>query len=189
VRSLYLFLAMAVLVALAKGATAVGDARADEHKTALELQVKAAFLYKFAGYVEWPADAFPAADTPVTIGVVNDEAMAEALSKLVAGRTSSGRPVAVAALKPGEPIPAVHLLFIGASEEARLKAEVQAVAGRPILVVTEQEGAFAHGSMINFVLARGRVRFEVALKAVEANGLTLSSRLLSVAQTVRNGTP
>jgi YfiR/HmsC-like len=189
VRPFRLLLAVAFLLALVKGATAVGDARADERKSALELQVKAAFLYKFAGYVEWPADVFPAADTPVTIGVLHDEAMAEALSKLVAGRTSSGRRVAVAPLKAGELIPAVHLLFIGASEEARLKAEVQAVAGRPILIVTEQEGAFDHGSMINFVLARGRVRFEVALKAVEASGLTLSSRLLSVAQTVRNGTP
>jgi hypothetical protein len=161
---------------------AAGDARAAD---GLERQVKAAFLYKFAGYVEWPAAAFPAADTPVTIGVLNDSEMEEALSKLVAGRTSSGRPVAVVPLKSGEPIPDVHLLFVGVSEEARLKADIHAAAGRPILVVTEQENALAHGSMINFVLVRGRVRFEVALKAVEKTGLTLSSRLLSVAQTVR----
>lgn len=174
---------------LALALLAAGGARGEERPRDLERQVKAAFLYKFAGYVEWPEAAFPASDTPVTIGVLNDEPMEEALPKIVAGRTSSGRKVVVVRLKSGEPIPAVHLLFIGVSEDARLRADIKAAAGRPILVVTEQDGALARGSMINFVLNRGRVRFEIARNAVEPTGLTLSSRLLSVAKTVTSGTP
>jgi hypothetical protein len=173
--------AAAVLFAIARA----GEVCAEDRVSGLERQVKAAFLYKFAGYVEWPAAAFPLAETPVTIGIVNDEEMEDELKKLVAGRTSNGRRVEVVRLKSGEPIPAVHLLFIGVTEEARLKADIRAASGRPILIVTEQEGALQQGSMINFVLNRGRVRFEVALKDVEPARLTLSSRLLSVALAVR----
>lgn len=175
-----------VVAALATLAPLV-PARAADRAGGLERKVKAAFVYKFAGYVEWPTSAFPTAETPVTIGVMGDAAMEEELAKLVTGRTSSGRSVAILRVQPGEALPPLHLLFVAGSEEPQLKGQIRPAAGRPILIVTESNQALTHGSMINFVLVRGRVRFEVALDAVTAAGLSLSSRLLAVARSVVSG--
>ena len=153
-------------------------------ETTLERQVKAAFLYKFAGYVEWPATAFPTNDTPVTIGVLGDDALANELSALVAGRTSGGRPVAVVRLRAVDPLPDVRVLFVARSEYEKLEGIALRAQGRPILIVTEHEDAIGRGAMINFVLASGRVRFEVDLGAAAKGNLALSSRMLAVAQHV-----
>jgi hypothetical protein len=172
----------ALAVAAAAALLAPSSARAQDHS--LERQVKAAFLYKFAGYVEWPANAFPAHDSPVTIGVYGDEALALDLAKLVAGRTSGGRPVTVVKVKSVEPLPDVRVLFVARSETGHLSEIAEAAAGKPILIVAEDEYAIGNGAMINFVLTGGRVRFEVDLAAVSHGSITLSSRLLAVAQQV-----
>src|SRR5690348_7166100 len=88
-------------------------ASAAEDASSLEQRVKAAFLYQFAGYVEWPARSFAQPDTPVTIGVMGAEPLAGELKQLVTGRTVGGRMVAVKEVKPGEPLAGVHILFIG----------------------------------------------------------------------------
>jgi hypothetical protein len=164
-------------------------ARAAEDTESLEQRVKAAFLYQFAGYVEWPPNAFAQAGTPVTIAVLGADALAAELSQVVAGRTIGGRTVSMRRVKPGESLAGVHILFIGRAESARLSQLAQAAQPRAILTVTESDGALEQGSMINFVLVDRRVRFEVALDSAEKGGLKLSSRLLAVAQQVRTGTP
>lgn len=152
-----------------------------------EYQVKAAFLYKFAGYAEWPDDAFGSADLPFTFGVLGADALADELTRVVEGRTLNGRGVAVQRLKQGASLVGVHVLFVGQSV-AMPKAPLQQwVQQRPVLVVTESEGALERGSMINFVLAEQRVRFEIAPDTAEKNGLRLSSRLLAVALKVSAG--
>jgi hypothetical protein len=162
-------------------AGAAEDARALEHR------VKAAFLYQFAGYVEWPPAMFAQADTPVAIGVIGAEPLAAELSQVVTGRTIAGRTVTVRRIKAGESLAGVHILFIGKAESTRLVQLSQTAQPRSILTVTETDGALAQGSIINFVIAERRVRFEVALDTAEKSGLKLSSRLLAVAQDVRGG--
>ncbi|MFP5506610.1 MAG: YfiR family protein [Gammaproteobacteria bacterium] len=156
---------------------------------ALENSLKAAFLYKFADYVDWPAEAFPTPEAPITIAVVDDDIVAERLAEMTVGRTAQGRPIAVRRLPAGQPVADAHILFIGNDAADRLGALAQSVAGRPVLLVTDSEDALQRGSMINFVLADRRLRFEVALDAVERNGLRLSSRLLAVALDVRRRMP
>jgi uncharacterized protein DUF4154 len=163
-------------------------ARAAEDPESLELRVKAAFLYKFAGYVEWPTKAFARPETPVTIGVIGAEPLATELAQAVTGRTVNDRPVTVKRLRAGESLAGLHVLFIGRAENARLDQLAQSAQPRSILTVTESDGALARGSVINFVLSDGRVRFEIALDSAEKSGLKLSSRLLAVAQQV-TGTP
>jgi uncharacterized protein DUF4154 len=163
-------------------------ARAAEDSQALELRVKAAFLYKFAGYVEWPSKSFAGPETPVTIGVVGAESLAAELAQAVTGRTVNDRPVAVKRLRAGETLAGIHILFVGKAENARLDQLAQSAQPRSILTVSESDGALARGSVINFVLTEGRVRFEIALDSAEKSGLRLSSRLLAVAQQV-TGTP
>lgn len=179
-----------MLIALAAGATACPEwvLPADNEAATLEHRVKAAFLYKIAGYVEWPRASFAQPETPVTIGVVGAGSLAAELSQIVAGRTAQNRPVAVRRLKAGELPSGVHMLFVGRGEGA-LAQLVQRAQQRSVLVVTESEGALVQGSAINFIIVDGRVRFEISLASAEKSGLRLSSRLLAVAQQVYTGTP
>jgi hypothetical protein len=154
-----------------------------------EFQVKAAFLYKFAGYVQWPDRAAGPPDAPFTFGVLGADALAEELTQLVEGRTLNGRTVAVQRLRSGGSLEGVHVLFLGRDDAMSIGALRQWVKQRPVLIVTESEGALERGSMINFVLVERRVRFEIALDAAEKSGLRMSSRLLAVAQKVLAGGP
>lgn len=153
------------------------------HAAASESAVKAAFLYKFAGFVEWPPGAFPRPGEPVVIGVLGNDAVAGDLAQVAAGRTLQGRPLMTRRLREGEPIAGVHVLMIGATREARLRELAQSVPGS-VLLVTEQEGALAMGSVLNFNVNGGRVRFSASLTSAEARQLRLSARLLAVAQRV-----
>lgn len=181
-------LAVAAILSCSGGWHAL-TAQAAEDAGVLEARVKAAYLYRFAEYVEWPDSAFARRDAPVTIGVLGAESLADELTQAVTGRTVNSRPVAVKRLKPGEPLAGVNVLFIGKAESARLNQLTQGAQPRSILTVTESDGALAQGSVINFVVADRRVRFEISLESAEKSKLKLSSRLLAVAQQVRPGTP
>jgi hypothetical protein len=151
----------------------------------LERQVKAAFLYKFTGFVSWPSGSFASPDTPLIIGVIGDDQLAAETAQIVAGRTVDGRPLAVRRLNPTESAAGVHILFVARPETARFAQIAKALPPTPMLVVTESEAAFKQGSAINFVLQDGRVRFDVSVEAAERRGARLSSRLLAVARTVQ----
>ncbi|MBC7803074.1 MAG: YfiR family protein [Candidatus Parcubacteria bacterium] len=159
-------------------------ARAQEEPTALERRVKAAFLYKFTGYVDWPPGTFARADSPVTIGVMGDDVLASEILQLVTGRTIDGRPLAVRRVTLAD-LAAVHILFVGRADTPRLPQIVKALPPTPTLVVSESADAFKHGSVINFVLVEGRVRFDVSLDAAQRRGIRLSSRLLAVAREIQ----
>jgi hypothetical protein len=177
------------LVGVLAIAIATGSSQAADDPVVLEKRVKAAFLYKFAGYVVWPVSSFPRLDTPVRIGVMGDDAVATELSQMVAGRTIERRPVSVQRIRPDEPVEGFHILFVGSGAIERLPVIGHALQSRPVLVVTESTGALNAGSMINFVIREGRVRFEISLPAAEENGLALRSGLLAVAQSVVPRTP
>jgi hypothetical protein len=152
----------------------------------LERRVKAAFLYKFLGYADFPANAFADSASPVVIGVAGADELAQELARLVSGRTVNGRPIVVRILREWELAVPTHLLFIGGGDTARVGRMVRA-AGASLLVVTECDGGLQHGSAINFRVVDERVRFDVALDAAERNGIKLSSRLLTVANRVQKG--
>ena len=144
-----------------------------------EAHVKAAFLYKFTGYVDWPDSAFDnKADAPFVIGVQGSPPLLGELSQLITGRKVRERSVLVRKVQAGEPIDGLHVLFMGRAEALR------SGPSQPVLIVTEVEGDMPRGSMINFLVLERRVRFEIALANVEKAGLRMSSRLLSVAQKV-----
>jgi hypothetical protein len=150
---------------------------------AMERRIKAAFLYKFAGYVQWPPESFPRPTTPIRIGVAGDRQMASELSQLVVGHTSGGRRIIVVQPDPTQ-VKDLHILFVGRSEQKRLRQWCDAAQNTPTLLVTDSDGALEQGSMINFVLIDGHVRFEISTAPAEKRGLTLSSGLLTVAKSV-----
>lgn len=149
-----------------------------------EYQIKAAYLYKFLGFIEWPPQAFSRADAPLVIGVLGANPLADELAQVVATRQASGRPVAVRRLKPGDATAELHVLFVARGEAARLPALVAAAREHPMLIVTEADDAMPAGSAINFVVVEDKVRFDVALPAAEKANLRISARLLTVARKV-----
>lgn len=158
-------------------------ARAQAADTPRESAVKAAFLYRFAGFVEWPAGTFARPDEPFVIGVLGNEPVAADLELVVGGRTVEGRPVVARRLREGESLAGVHVLLVGPQREPRLRELVAAVPPG-VLVVTEQEGGLRAGAVLNFLTENARVRFTASLAAAEARGLRLSARLLAVAHAV-----
>lgn len=164
-------------------------ARAAEDAGLSEHRIKAAYLYQFARYVEWPEGSFAEPDAPLTIAVVGADEIAAELSQMVAGRTVDGRTISVKRLKAGDALADIHVLFIARGASAPLLQVAQSARSRSILTVTESVEAFARGSIINFTATDRRVRFEISLAAAEKSGLKLSSRLLAVAQQVHTGAP
>lgn len=164
-------------------------ASADGVTTASEDRVKAASVYKFLNYVDWPAAAFARPETPYVIGVLHADDVAADLGSLVATRSVNNRPIVVRQLRQGEALTGIHVLFVGRSERAALAQISKQLQQQPVLLVTETEGALQSGSMINFRLVDERMRFEVALDAVDKAGLKLNSRLLAVAINVVKAAP
>ncbi len=148
-----------------------------------ELQIKAAFLFKFGDFVDWPEGTFPAG-RPFTIGVIGAPEMAQELGRLAAGRTVQGRPVVVRRLARDAVLDGLHVLFIGRAETAHLAAIAENADGLAMLTVSDSENALASGIMISFVAAQSKVRFDIALPPAERGGIRISSRLLSVARKV-----
>lgn len=149
-----------------------------------EAQVKAAFLYKFTGYVEWPAQAFAYPDAPFVIGVLGSDGIARELSAIVATRRIAGRRVEVRELAKNAPLPGLQILFVGDAARGELQRVLPPLRDQPVLVVTETEHALAAGSTINFVLVDGKVRFDIAPPVAADDRLRISSRLLAVARQV-----
>lgn len=153
----------------------------------LERQVKAAYLIKFAGFVEWPEGSFVRPDSPLLIGVMGADALADQLERSAAGHSANGRPLQVKKLRKGEPTGQLHMLFIGALDKASLQEVLAATRSQPMLTVSDSEEAHALGSIINFVLADERLRFEVALKPAASARIRISARMLSAAYRVAPG--
>lgn len=161
--------------------------RAQAEGAVAEYQVKAAYLYKFLDFVEWPPAALPAPQSPFVIGVAGGEALVDELDALLARRRGDSRQVLSRRLGPGEAAAGVHVLFVGRGAGTRAAGLLNATARQPVLTVTEADDAWPAGSTINFVTVDRRVRFDVALRSADAHELKISSRLLGVARRVEGG--
>ena len=154
----------------------------------LERSVKAAFLYKFLSFIEWP-DGAAGVERALTIGVVAADDIAAELEHIVPGRNVEGKPVTVRRLRAGKLPSDIDLVFVGRAAEHDLWRLLPSARQQPTLVVCESVRKLPPGCAINFVLTDGRVRFEVSQRAAQDSGLRLSSRLLSVALRVEGRTP
>ena len=159
-------------------------ARADGAAPSVERSVKAAFLYRFLGYIEFPPAQLDAG-APYVVGVIGADDIAAELTRITAGRNVNNHAVTVRVLRAGDAPGGLHLLFVGAAESAHATLLAAQQAG--VLAVTETPGALQSGSVINFRIVDDRVRFEVSLEAAEKSNVKLSSRLLSVAYAVQKG--
>jgi len=175
------------VVIWATGLTAVGSpARADAAAVRFEeYQVKAAFLYSFARFVEWPADHPFATTDEIRIGIVGRDPFGDALDRTLQGKTILGRKPEIRRYETPEQIEACHVLFIGNDQVAAMPQILERLDGAPVLTVGEWDGFVEDGGIIGFVVEQNRVRFEIDPEAAKRSGLKLSSKLLGVARIVR----
>jgi hypothetical protein len=147
-----------------------------------ELQVKAAFLYKFGAFVAWPN---PAPSGPFAICVLGRDVFGQILDATVKGGTIDGKALVARRVVSISEASQCRILFVSSSEESRLKPILAELNKFPVLTVSDIPHFSDRGGMIEFVLENGRVRFDVNLASAEKSGLTLSSELLKVASVVK----
>ena len=148
-----------------------------------ENQVKAAYLFNFAKFVEWPASAFPGSGSPLVIGFIGKGPYGEA-HEVLAGRMAKGRKVQVRQFTRIEEVGGCHILFIAASERGRLKEILRALPATGVLTVSDMSHFCNAGGMIALVNRGERVQFEVHIGKAERAGLKLSSQMLKLALSV-----
>lgn len=149
-----------------------------------EYQVKAAFLFNFAQFVEWPTNAFPKAPAPFVIGILGNDPFGTALDEIVRGEKVSNRPFVVQRYQQTEEIKACHVLFINESSNKRLAEILAELKGKNILTVGDTEGFARQGGMICFMTEKNKIRFRINVEAAKSAGLTISSKLLKAAEIV-----
>jgi hypothetical protein len=172
-----IFLIGSVVCALAIGTPA-------QSPTAGEYQVKAAFLYNFAKFVEWPSSSFSDASAPLRICVFGQDPFGQELRDITHEKTVNGRKLQVDQIVDVAQAKTCHILFVASSERMQLKRIFESLRGTDVLTVGDTKGFAELGGIINFVLENDRVQFEVNHKAAEQAGLKISSKLLNVAKLV-----
>jgi YfiR/HmsC-like len=158
---------------------------AAQPSTVAEDDVKAAFLYNFAKYVEWPDAAFP--EGALRVCVVADAAFAKRVDDIIAGETIEGRPVTREAPSTPDQARSCNILFVGGAEAGRADRLLGAVRGAHVLTVGDTADFLARGGVVTFVREGDRVRFDVNVGEAQRAGLIISSRLLRVARHVSTG--
>lgn len=173
-----------LLLSCALAANAAADTTPAAPDRASAALVKAAYLHKFASFVDWPQGSFARPDSPLKIGVLGDAQVWRELSELARDRERDGRPVAVTRLAAGDSLAGYHILYLRAPTPARI-ADLLAGVPEGVLTVADADGAHPRASVMSFFLEDGRVRFGVSLQAAGHQRLRLSSRLLAVARNVQ----
>ncbi len=179
--------AMAVLavVILAGGGLFAGiEGQPAAAENILEYQVKAAMLYKFLSYIDWPPDSFAGSEDPFRIAVVGASSVGRQLRELTENRTVGDRPIEVQSASTTRQIGDPHIVFVGRHAQKNLQRIVHLAEQRSFLVVTEKDEGLPQGSTINLRAVDGRMGFDVSLVNAQRAGVKLSARLLSVASTV-----
>lgn len=168
---------------------ALAMAAAQAQAPVAEESVEAAYLHKFPGFVDWPADAFKTPSSPIVIGLVGAPRVLEELTRIARGRLVLGRPVEARAVTASELPPDLHVLFVGKDAVADAGTLIDDARRAHVLVVTDIQDGLKTGAVLDFVQVDGRLRFEASLAAARRADIKLSSKLLSVAARVVEEAP
>jgi hypothetical protein len=173
-----------ILWALACGLLGAVPALAADGST--DAQVKAAFVYNFAKFTEWPASAFASPQAPIHLCLSGvDEAQAKAFSG-IAGKPVQGREVRIKRNPTSAEIGDCNILYVGDDEPRRAQAALQAARNTNVLTVSDSDGFADSGGVIGLVYADNRIQFEVNLGAAQRAGLKIASQVLKIARVVKD---
>ena len=173
-----------ILFSYLVGAVAGGHVQTGQEYPARHYQIKAAYLYHFSQFVEWPDSIFLDADTPLVIGVIGEDPFGPYLDGIVSGELVNGHPLSIQRFKPGEEIKDCHILFINFSDVSQTVKIIEHTQGKGILTVSDMPGFLEIGGMIQFIASNKRIRFQINPEASESAGLKISSKLLRLAEIV-----
>ncbi|HEX7369514.1 MAG TPA: YfiR family protein [Rhodanobacteraceae bacterium] len=177
----------AMLLALPLLPSVALSAHRPQLTVSLENAVKATYLYKLAPFVQWPAGTFASSDAPFEICVVGGNPFDHFLDKAIAGRKLGTHPFAVRWLGDAATADDCQIVFIAEPDADATRAALQVFAGKPVLTVTDTGTSNDVGSVVQFVLDHGHVRFDVDNAAAARNHLVISSKLLNLALSVKGG--
>jgi uncharacterized protein DUF4154 len=147
-----------------------------------EDQVKAAYLYNFAKFVEWPAESFRSPDEPIVICSIGDDGISEALRQAVVGKHANGRRVEARSLGLIRDSRHCQILFIGFHDKGHIQDIMQSVQDTSVLTVCQSDEFIGAGGIINLVRNGSSIELEINPEAAQASRLKISSRLLVVAR-------
>jgi len=150
-----------------------------------EYQVKAAFLYNFGKFVEWPAAVMPQGTSPIVVGVFGKNPFGAELEKLVRDKTINEHPIKIRQPQTPEDLRSCHMVFVSEEEGKRLPELLAALKGASVLTVGESQKFAELGGIINFVQEDGKLRFEINGDSAVSARLRISAQLLKLAKTVR----
>jgi YfiR/HmsC-like len=173
---------LVLLMLLAGGRPVLGQG-----SEASEYEVKAAFLYHFSQFVDWPEGTFKEANSPIVYCTIGEDPFHGALDASLSGKAVGERALQVQHFKQLEEIRGCQILFIGEGEQKRMASLATKLKGNPVLTVGESEHFIQEGGMIGFLLEENKIRFEINLDVAEHAKLKLSSRLLGLAKRVIGG--
>ena len=152
-----------------------------------EYQVKAAFLFNFAKFVDWPSGTYPGPQSPFAICVLGDDPFGPVLENTLAGKSLGTHPVVLRRTKDLAEARRCQVVFVSSSQSHRYAEVVEGVRGARVLLVGETDGFASAGGAIEFTLEGNHVRFAINPEAAQRTGLTLSSKLLMLARIVHDG--
>jgi hypothetical protein len=171
------------LAAIAATLWLANACRADDPSQ--EYKVKAAFIYNFARFIEWPASAFSSSDAPFVIGVVGTDPFDGALDQAVAGKKVGSRAVVVKHFKSADDITSCQILFLATNDEDAQAKILQKVRNEKVLTIGESDTFTTNGGCLRLFLDDSRMRFEINTDATDEAKLKISSKLLRLAKIFR----
>lgn len=149
-------------------------------------QVKAAYLYKFAPFVDWPANAFPSPSSPLVLCVAGDDPFGPVLDRTVVGQKIGTHPIQVRRMGRADKAAGCHILYLSGSKTQSVAEGLSSVRGSPVLTVTDGARSGEDRGVIHFVARDRNIRFQIDDEAAARNGLNISSKLLSLAVSVKS---
>jgi len=154
-------------------------------QTPSEYQLKAAFIYNFAKFVEWPS-AFGDPSAPIVVGILGNDPFGSDIEQAMNGKTVEGRRVVIKRFPNLQSLAPCHILFVSSSQRSNLPQIFAAVAGSGVLTVGETDRFAEAGGVIHLGMNEGRVRLVINQAAAERSRLKISAKLLSLARVIRN---
>lgn len=156
-----------------------------ENASKREYEIKAAYLYNFINYIDWPENAFPAPGGTITIGIVGQNPFDAAL-EVLNNKQVKGRTLALKQITDAKDLDQCQIVFINSSEKSRLPELLEKLKNSRALTVSEIDGFAQQGGVINFISEHNKVRFEINPDAAHRLGLNISSELLKLAKVIKS---
>jgi|SRR6185436_4800556 len=151
-------------------------------QSASEYQVKAVFIYNFTRFIDWPSEAFKSPDEPFIIGIIGEDPFGTYLDETVTGEKIGTHPIQIQRFADIKQVVKCHILYVSSYEPEEAEKILSAVADKSILTVSDATAFNKWGGMIRFFTENNKIRLQVNVEASKKSGLTISSKLLGVAQ-------